>query len=185
MRMAEGADLVALEALYRRPPAPLRETEPRGMSLRHPGKAGELTTGLGDDLALIWTKFAPTASAEQADAWIKAMTVALDDLPGRVAREAAQMVLRQPIRFAGDVDAAIREAARDILARRSRARYRIRELREAIEARQAGQAIEGETIQPLSAEKIRALPASMRAIGVTIGAITQDEVDAALTGEAA
>ncbi|MFZ3484258.1 hypothetical protein [Sphingomonas sp. 3-13AW] len=183
--MAEGVDLVALEALYRRPPAPLRETEPGGKSLRHPGAAGEMTTGLGDDLAMIWTKFAPTGSADQADAWIKTMVIALDDLPGRVAREAAQMVLRQPIRFAGDVDPAIREAASGILARRSRARYRIRELREAIEAQQAGQAIEGDTIQPLSPEKIRALPPAMRAIGVSIGAITQDEVDAALMSQAA
>ncbi|MBB3910852.1 hypothetical protein [Sphingomonas desiccabilis] len=183
--MAEGVDLIALEALYRQPPKPLRETEPGGMSLRNPAMAGALTAGLGDDLAMIWTKIAPTASADQADAWIKTMQVALDDLPGKVAREAAQMVLRQPIRFAGDVDGAIREAARDVLARRSRARYRIRELREAIEARQAGRAIEGDTVAPLSPEKIRALTAELRAVGLSIGAITQDQVDAALALEAA
>lgn len=177
LTMADGLDLAAVEALFDRPPTPLAVAEPNGMSRRDPKMLGPLTTGLGDDLAMICTKVSPTMSVEQSDAWIKVMVAALDDLPGRVSREAAQAVLRQPIRFLGDVDGKIREAADGIMARRARARHRLRELRAAMDARQrtAAEATDddGGTI---SIDQVRALPLPLRQLGISLGAINEDDV---------
>jgi len=183
--MAESVDLPRLVAGYERGLVPLAEEEPRGMSLRDPTKPGKLTTALGDALAMIATKINPTMSVEQSDAWIKIVVSALSDLPGRVAKEAAEAALRRSTRFFGEVDGVVREEAEKILAWRRTALARLRAMRAEIErAASPPPALPApEPLGPMSAEEIRRLTPALRSLGLSAGWITQDEIDAALAGD--
>lgn len=127
--LASGVDLDALIDGYARGLMPLGEAEPGGRSARDPSKAGKLSSGLADDLALIATAINPTIGTEQADAWVKVMTTALSDLPGRVAREAVQAALRRPIAFFSEVHGVVRERAGHIEVRHRVALRRLHALR--------------------------------------------------------
>lgn len=168
MAVADGVNLVALEARYREPARPLSDTEPSGMSVREPGKRGRFSRALGDALGMICTKNNPTMSAEQSDAWVKVMLLSLDNLPGRVAVEAAEAALRRPIKFMGDVDPAIREEAAAILARRAMVAHRIRELREALTWR-APEQVEDRSPIDAAPEQLRRWPREWIDMGLRQG----------------
>ncbi|WP_088367531.1 hypothetical protein [Sphingomonas dokdonensis] len=177
LAQSEGVDVPALIESYERGLVALKEAEPKGLGAS--GKPGKLSSGLADDLALLCTKIAPTIAVEQADAWNKVMVTALSDLPGRVAREAAQAALHTPMRFLNEVEGVIREKAVPIGYRHSMALRRLRELeaaiRRALEPDQP--ALAAPNPEPeLTVEQIRALTPELRSIGVKIGAITQDQV---------
>lgn len=112
----------------------LTEAEPGGKSARDPDKAGWFSAGLGNDLALLAIKIAPTMSEAQNTAWISVMVTALSDLPGRVAREATQAALHEPMKFLNEVEGVIREKADAIVSRHNGAVWRLRQLRAAIDA---------------------------------------------------
>jgi len=185
MAITDGVDVQRLIRGYERGLVALKEVEPAGKSARDPGKAGEFSTGLGDDLSLLCTKIAPTMSEDQADAWIKVTVTALSDLPGRVAREAAQKALHRPMRFLNEVEAEVRSLAVDVAARHSIALRNLRTLEAEIRrAAEPAPAIEGATeAPPITLAGIRAMTPEMRKMGIGLGAITQEEVDAALSDE--
>ncbi|OHT19924.1 hypothetical protein [Edaphosphingomonas haloaromaticamans] len=175
-----GLDVRRLVDSYERGLVPLAQAEPGGKSARDPQKDGKLSRGLGDDLAMIATKLNPTMTADQADAWIKATTYSLGDLPGRVAREAAQAVLRRwkypairddgavvmkPIRFFPEVDPAIRAVAADIMARHRTALMRLRALEQAI-ADAGRPALEAPKDEALSADEIASANAAFARLGI-------------------
>lgn len=178
LEQARGADVAALVGGYERGLAPLTSAEPKGMSARDPSKRGALSRGLGDDLALIATKIAPTIATEQADAWIKVMVTALSDLPGRVAREAAQAALHRPMRFLNEVETVIREHANLINARHRLALGRLRDLLREIENPQPKLA-DPAVSHPMTSAEIRALSRPFREMALGQGWLTQGEIDAA------
>lgn len=168
--LAEGFDVFPLLASYERGLTPLKEAEPAG------GKPGRLTTGLGDDLAMLVTKVAPTMSAEQADAWIKVVVLALSDLPGRVAREAAQAALHRPMRFPSDIEAAVRAEAGNIMNRHVIACSRLRELA----TEQHRPAPKADEFEPFEDAEIRRMSPELRRMGLACGALTQADIDRAV-----
>lgn len=180
MAVADGVDLVALEARYREPARALSETEPHGMSAREPGKRGRFSLALADALGMICVKSSPTMSADQSDAWVKSMLLALDNVPGKVAVEAAAAVLRRPVKFLGDVDQMIRDEATGILARRTMVATRIKELREAL-AWQAPAQIEDRTPIEATPQQLRRWPREWIDIGLGQGWLDLAAVAAART----
>lgn len=134
MQLAEGLDMDEVIAGYLRGLRPLNEAEPAGKSARDTDKAGWFSAGLGNDLALLAIKIAPTMSEAQNTAWISVMVTALSDLPGRVSREAAQSALHVPMKFLNEVEGVIREKADVIVSRHNGAVWRLRQLRAAIDA---------------------------------------------------
>lgn len=134
MRLADGLDMDVVIAGYIRGLRPLCEVEPGGKSPHDANRQGLLWAALGDALALLCTKIAPTMSVEQSKAWIEVMQRALSDLSGRVAIEAAQSALHVPMRFLNEVEGVIREKAEAIVSRHNGALWRLRQLRAAIDA---------------------------------------------------
>lgn len=189
MVQADGVDIGRVIAAYERGLVPLAEAEPKGKSRRNPEAAGALTTLLGDDLAMIATKIAPTLSPEQSDGWIRVMCVALADLPGRVAREAATSALHRPIKFLNEVETVIRDEAAAITIRHSVALRRLRQLADAIAWAAKPSTLlpdDDVSIGPISPERIRALSRlggwpEFKRMGLATGSFTQDEIDAALS----
>lgn len=180
MTICDGVDVPALIERYQRGLLPLKDREPAGRSLTDPSKVGRFSAGLRDDLTLICTKIAPTMSSEQSDAWIAVMVRALSDLPGRVAREAAQGALHRPMQFISEVETQIRLVAESVIARHRFALRNMRALHAEIE-RAKQPKLEGATEPPpLTADDIRRMSASLRAVGIKVGAITEDEVEIAL-----
>lgn len=172
--MAKGLELFPLLARYERGLAPLKEVEPGPVTL-----ASKLSLGLREDLSLLLTKAAPTISKDQSDAWLDIMVTALGDLPGRVAREAAQAALHQPMQFANQIEGAIRTLAAGLIARRRLACERLRQM--AAEARRR-EVAEEEEVAPMTDEEIRRMKPEMRGLGLACGALTQAQIDRALTG---
>lgn len=189
LAQADGVDIGRVIAAYERGLMPLAEAEPKGKSRRNPEAAGALTTLLGDDLAMIATKIAPTLSPEQSDGWIKVMCVALADLPGRVAREAATSALHRPMKFLNEVETVIRDEAAAITIRHSVALRRLRQLADAIAwAAKPSTMLPDDDVStgPIPPERIRALSRlggwpEFKRMGLATGSFTQDEIDAALS----
>ncbi|WP_242137365.1 hypothetical protein [Sphingomonas sp. TREG-RG-20F-R18-01] len=189
MAQADGVDVVAVLAGYERGLMPLAEAEPKGRSLRDPSAAGALTTLLGDDLAMLATKIAPTLATDQADAWIKVMCVALSDLPGRVAREAATAALHRPMKFLNEVESVIRDEAAAITVRHSVALRRLKQMADAIaRASMPSTTLPDDDVStgPMPLARIRALSRlegwpAFKKIGLSTGSFTEDEIDAALS----
>lgn len=175
MALAEGLELFPLLARYERGLAPLKEAEPGPLTL-----ASKLSVGLREDLSLLLTKVSPGISQDQADAWLSVMVTALGDLPGRVAREAAQAALHQPMQFANQIEGVIRTLAAGLMARHRLACERLRQM--AAEARRR-EVAEEEEVAPMSDDEIRRMKPEIRSLGLACGALTQDQVDRALAAE--
>lgn len=172
MAMAAGIELFPLLARYERGLVPLKDAEPGPV-----GPGSRFSIGLGDDLALLLTKVAPGMSTEQADGWVKVMVTALGDLPGRVAREAAQAALHRPMRFANEIETEVRTLAAGLMARHRLACERLRDM--AAEAHRRTLDVE-EELAPMSDDEIRRMKPEMRSLGLACGALTQEQVDRAL-----
>jgi hypothetical protein len=192
LERADGVDVPAVIAGYERGLIPLKDVEPRGMSVRDPSKEGALTSKVRDALSLLATKIAPTMPLEQVDAWIRVTSAALSNLPGRVAHDAAEQALYRPMKFINEVETVIREEADDIQTRHRLALRRLRMLQEAIERGPApalpANDYDAETA-PVTAEQIRSMsrhPAwqNMKDMGLQLGSFTQADVDAALAEDA-
>jgi hypothetical protein len=189
MAQADGVDIGRVIAAYERGLVPLAEAEPKGKSRRNPEAAGALTTLLGDDLAMIATKIAPTLSPEQSDAWIKVMCIALADLPGRVTREAATSALHRPMKFLNEVETVIRDEAAAITIRHSVALRRLRQLADAIAwAAKPSTMLPDDDVssEPISPANIRALSRldgwpEFKKMGLATGSFTQEQIDAVLS----
>lgn len=180
MTICDGVDVPALIERYQRGLLPLKDREPNGRSVADPAKVGRFSAGLRDDLTLIVTKIAPTMSQEQSDAWISVMVRALSDLPGRVAREAVQGALHRPMQFISEVETVVRDVAASVTAKHRMAMRNLRRLHAEIEDAKRPR-IEGATAPAeLTAEDIRRMSPSLRAVGIRVGAITEDEVQIAL-----
>ncbi len=175
--MAEGLELFPLLARYERGLAPLKEAEPGPITI-----TSRLSVGLREDLSLLLTKVSPGISQEQADAWLSVMVTALGDLPGRVAREAAQAALHRPMQFANQIEAEIRTLAAGLMARHRLACERLRQM--AAEANRRALAQE-EEVAPMRDDEIRRMKPEMRSLGLACGALTQEQIDRALAEEPA
>jgi hypothetical protein len=173
MVMASGLELFPLLARYERGLIPLKEAEPGPISL-----TSRFSVGLREDLSLLLTKVSPTISQDQSDAWLSIMVTALGDLPGRVAREAAQAALHRPMRFPNEIEEEIRKLASGLMARHHLACSRLRAM--AAEAHRRERAVE-EELTPISAADIRRMKPEMRSLGLACGALTQEMIDAALS----
>ncbi|UIJ43711.1 hypothetical protein LZK98_11480 [Sphingomonas cannabina] len=179
--MADGVDLQKLVEREEVAAMPLTQIEPNGRSRRDPDKFGAMSTRLGDELALLATKIAPTMSEGQADAWVKVMVAALSDLPGRVAIEAARQALHRPMEFISQVEGVVREQAVLVAARHHTALSRLRSLQAAIANPPIALPDPSQVPERrYSPAAIRRLSKEFRAIGVRVGAFTQDEVDRAM-----
>ncbi|WP_066723526.1 hypothetical protein [Sphingomonas pituitosa] len=174
MTLAEGLELFPLLARYERGLAPLKDAEPGPITI-----ASRLSVGLREDLSVLLTKVAPTMSAEQSDAWLTVMVAALGDLPGRVAREAAQAALHRPMSFPNQIEAEIRTLAAGLMARHRLACERLRQM--AAEANRRA-LVEEEEVAPMTDDEIRRMKPEMRGLGLACGALTQDQIDRALAG---
>lgn len=189
MERADGVNVAAVIAGYERGLIPLAEAEPNGKSRRDAKLAGALTTLLGDDLAFLATKIMPTLSTDQSDAWVKVMCVALSDLPGRVAREAATAARHRPMKFLNEVETVIRDEAAAITVRHSVALRRLRQLADAIAwAAKPSTMLPDDDVStgPIPPQRIRALSRlggwpEFKKMGLATGSFTQEEIDAALS----
>ncbi len=171
MALVDGIEVMPILARYERGLTPLKEVEP------DPARPGRWSAGLGDDLSLLLTKVSPGIGTEQADAWIKVMVLALGDLPGRISREAARMALHRPMRFANEIEAVIRQIAAGLMAQHSIACARLRQMAAEQDRRRRGAT---DDPGPITNAQIRHMPPAYRSLGVTLGHLTQEQVDAAL-----
>lgn len=172
MTLSKGLELFPLLARYERGLMPLNEAE-----LGPVVATSKLSIGLGDDLSLLLTKVSPGMSADQSDGWIKVMVTALGDLPGRVAREAAQAALHRPMRFANEIETEVRTIAAGLMARHRLACSRLREM--AAEAHRRD-LIDDEDVAPMTDDEIRWMKPEMINVGIGCGALTREQVERAL-----
>ncbi len=177
MTLAQGLELFPLLARYERGLAPLKEAEPGPITI-----ASRLSVGLREDLSLLLTKVSPGISQDQADAWLTVMVTALGDLPGRVAREAAQAALHRPMQFANQIEAEIRTLAAGLMARHRLACERLRQM--AAEARRRELA-EEEEVGPVTDEQVRRMSPEIRRMGLGLGYITQEQIDRVIAADRA
>ncbi len=133
---------------------------------------------MDERLRRLAVKIAPGMSVEQGKPWRDVMVDALSDLPGMVALTAAKRAIHRPMKFLNEVEAIVREIAQTVMLERKVARMRLDELlaemkpanRPALPPQAEG--------APFSADEIRKMSPAMRTFGVSVGALTQDQVDA-------
>lgn len=124
-------------------------------------------------------KVSPGMSPAQTKEWRTVMTRALRDLPGMIALTAAKRALHVPMQFMNQIEDAVRTAAAQVIAERRLAIERLRLL--AVQMRQAHiPRIEDRRADPLTDAEIAAMSPTMRAMGLKTGAITQEQIDAAV-----
>lgn len=92
-------------------------TNPVTLAEEEPGLKGGLSTAIEDNLRPIGAKVAPTISDAQAEAWRKAMMLALSDLPARIALYATGKAVHRPYNFLNEIEFAVREIAAEASAR--------------------------------------------------------------------
>lgn len=147
-----------------------------------PALRREWEAALDERLRRLAVKVAPTASPEQTVEWRRAMAEALSDLPAMIALTAARRAIHRPFRFVGDIEAAVREIAAELLDRRE---ARLRGLRrmaaELDRAMRAPPALPAnDPAAPIGAAQIRAMGPDLRRMGLAAGYLTKAEVAAAM-----
>lgn len=164
-----AVDVGTVIAGYERGLLPLAETEPLD------GK-GPLAMAIEDSLAVIAVKLNPTMSADQSDAWTKAVRAALSDLPGRVLREATARAVHRPIRFFPEVDGVVREIAVEIMDRHRAALWRLKQWRKMMEAAaNPPPALPApENVDMLTDEELQSMPDVLRKMGIGAGWLEED-----------
>jgi hypothetical protein len=140
---------------------------------------------IDDRLRRLAAKVAPGMAPAQGDEWRSAMVEALSDLPAMVALTACKRAMHRPFQFLNQVEAAVREIAASVIEEReARRRAAERILRDLERAAAAPPALpRADLDRPVTAEEIRAMPPSVRAMGVKIGAISEADVAAALAAD--
>lgn len=130
---------------------------------------------LDERLRRLAVKIAPGMPPEQTCEWRTVMVEALSDLPAMVVLTAAKRALHRPMNFLNEVEGVVREFADDVIAERRLAQQRLNNLRLSPVARPAlPPQAEG---APLSFDEIRKMSPTIRSLGVSTGAITQQQVD--------
>ena len=150
------------------------------------GEAGrkQWSDALDERLRRLAVKVLPTAKPADTQAWREALVDALADLPAMIAMTAAKRAIHRPFRFIGEIEAAVREIAAELIAEREDRLAAFRRHREAIDrALNPPQPLLAapEPDVDLSPEQIRALSPPFRSLGLKAGFITQEQVDAALS----
>lgn len=146
------------------------------------GRAG-WEAAIDTRLTRLAAKVLPTAKSADTKVWRDAMTDALSDLPAMVSLTAAKRAIHQPFRFVGEIEAAVRDIAAEILVERQAAlaafRRHAADIDKALNPPVAALPAPAEDV-PITAAQIRAMTSDLRRMGVKAGFITQADVDAAL-----
>lgn len=85
----------------------------------HDGRSA-WNAAIDERLRRLAVKVLPTANDAATVEWRSAMVEALADLPAMVALTAAKRAIHRPFRFIGDIEAALREIADEIMDERRR-----------------------------------------------------------------
>lgn len=156
-----------------------------------PGDArAQWANAMDERLRRLAVKVLPTAKPVDTQEWRTAMVDALSDLPAMVALTAAKRAIHRAYRFIGEIEAAVREIATELQAERlamlaALERHRA-EILAALAPPPALPAPGPDA--PVTPAQIRAmarLPAwpDLRAMGLTLGSFTEDDIAAALPAE--
>ncbi len=144
-----------------------------------PDLAGPRAEEVEDALRPIGAKVSPHFSPDQAEAWRKAMLLALSNLPTRVVIVAARKAIHDPFEFLSEVEPVIRRHAAEIHERHRTALKRLRameaEIQNALKPPQAQ--IAEAPPAPIPVDEIRTYSAAFVRMGLSAGFITQAQVD--------
>lgn len=165
-------DVETALAMAHRGMLPLKETEPK--------LDRSSSRALLNALADIGQKIAPTIDDTAGQKWRVALLKALSDLPGKVAVQATQAAMHEPMRFLNEVETVIREKAEGLQSRQRVSLIRLERLLQEIEraANPPVPQIERRD-DPLTNAELRAMTPEMRGLGLSRGWITQADLDAA------
>lgn len=94
---------------------------------------GAWVMAIDERLRRLAVKVLPTARSADTVEWRNAMTEALSDLPAMVSLTAAKRAIHRPFRFIGEIEAAVREIAAELLDERQRRLAMLRRHRGEIE----------------------------------------------------
>jgi hypothetical protein len=140
-------------------------------------------TAMDERLRRLAAKIAPGMPEAPAAVWREVMVDALSDLPAMVSLTAAKRALHKPMKFLNEVEGIVRDIAAMVLAERNHARRRIEDL--PLRARRETPALPPqEEGAPFSFDEIKRMSASMRRLGVSTGAFTQEQLDEVEKAEA-
>lgn len=170
-----GADPEAALARLNAMLVPAKDVEPNGLV---DGRRGPKTDRLVKALAMVGAKISPTMAQEQMQAWIAAMTRALSDLPFAFAQKGAEDAIHSPVRFLNEVEGVVREKAEAARVRHANAQRRLRLLRRQMES-ESEPKLPPPELPPITQEGINAMPEPLRKMGLSCGAITQEQYDIA------
>lgn len=137
-------------------------------------------SAMDERLRRIAGKISPGMSPAQADRWCDLMASALADLPAMVALTAAKRAFHEPMQFMNEVEAKIREVAKQVVRERRLALDRLDTLREEMaRARQPRLEAPADDFTGWTPERLRALPRFAAGSLLRSKAITQEDYDAA------
>lgn len=143
----------------------------------------EWEKAVDERLRRLAVKVLPTAKPADTQAWRDALVEALADLPAMVALTAAKRAVHRPFRFIGEIEAAVREIAAEIIDDRQERLAAFRRHRDAIDRalNPTAPALPApDDDAPFSPERIRAMSADFRRMGLKAGFLTQEQIDEAL-----
>lgn len=151
----------------------------------------EWELALDQRLRRLAVKVLPTARPADTLEWRKAMWEALSDLPAMISLTAAKRAIHRAYRFIGDIEPAIREIAAELLAERSQLLSALQRHRAEIDRALNPPHVALPAADPdrgPSDDEIRAmskLPSwpDLRAMGLTLGNFTHDDLRRALDGD--
>ena len=149
------------------------------------GEAGrkQWSDALDERLRRLAVKVLPTAKPADTQAWREALVDALADLPAMISLTAAKRAIHRPFRFIGEIEAAVREIAADLMAEREERLAAFRRHRAEID--RALNPPQPLLVAPdadveITPEQIRAMKPEFRSMGLRAGFITQEQVNIAL-----
>lgn len=117
-----GGDASRAIAMLEAQATPLKDIEPKGLV---DGSRGPKTDKLMKTLRTLGVKIAPTMSAEQVNAWVAAMVLALSDMPYSFIQYGAAEAIHVPMQFLNQVEGIIREKAKGAKLRHDLAKRRL------------------------------------------------------------
>lgn len=141
---------------------------------------------IDERLRRLAAKVAPGMAPSQTEEWRLSMADALADLPAMVSLTACKRAIHRPFRFLNEIEHAVREIADEIItdreSRRRAAERILSDLQRAVAQPPALPPVDDD--RPITADEIRAMPPTLRAMGVKIGAFTDAAVAEALAEQA-